>query len=313
MTDVLNAGLAALVVALAVWAVFARDAFAAVVGFIAYGLLLTLVWVQLQGVDVALTEAAIGGGLTGALLVGAASRLRGTEAAARAERPRTMVRVAAALLSMAVTAALAIGVLMLPDPAPTLAPQTMANIGSTGVGNPITAVLLAFRAMDTLLEAIVLVFALIGVWSLGPDHAWGGRPGLRHHADPNGILAYLARVLPPIGIIVGTYVFWVGADHPGGKFQGATIVAAMWLLAIMAGLADAPPISRKWVRVGLAAGPLVFIAIGLMGAVTAGAFLAYPDGYAKPLIIVIELALMPTLALILALLIAGAPRRAAQP
>ena len=65
MTDVLNAGLAALIVGLAVWAVFARDAFAAVVGFIAYGLLLTLVWVQLQGVDVALTEAAIGGGVIG--------------------------------------------------------------------------------------------------------------------------------------------------------------------------------------------------------------------------------------------------------
>ena len=128
MTDVLNAGLAALIVALAVWTVVARDAFAAVVGFIAYGLLLTLVWVQLQGVDVALTEAAIGGGLTGALLVGAASRLRGTEAAARAERPRALVRVGAAALSAAVTAALAIGVLMLPDPAPTLAPQTVANI-----------------------------------------------------------------------------------------------------------------------------------------------------------------------------------------
>jgi hypothetical protein len=50
-----------------------------------------------------------------------------------------------------------------------------------------------------------------------------------------------------------------------------------------------------------------------MGAATAGAFLAYPEGYAKPLIVVIELALMPTLALILALLIAGAPRRPAQP
>jgi len=313
VTDVLNAGLAVLIVALAIWAVFARDAFAAVVGFIAYGLLLTLVWVQLQGVDVALTEAAIGGGLTGALLIGAASRLRGTEAAARAERPRTLVCIAAAALSAAVTAALAIGVLMLPDPAPTLAPQAMANITVTGVGNPITAVLLAFRAMDTLLEAIVLVFALIGVWSLGPDDTWGGRPGLRHRADPNGILAYFARVLPPIGIIVGTYVFWVGADHPGGKFQGATIVAAMWLLAIMAGLTDAPPVSRTWVRVGLAAGPLVFIAIGLTGAMTAGAFLAYPEGYAKPLIVVIELALMPTLTLILALLIAGAPRRPVEP
>ena len=309
MTDVLNFGLGALIVALAAWAVLARDAFAAVVGFIAYGLLLTLVWVQLYGVDVALTEAAIGGGLTGALLIGAASRLRGTEAAARAEQPQAFTRVVAAAGAAAVTATLALCVLTLPEPAPTLAPQTAANIAVTGVGNPITAVLLAFRAMDTLLEAIVLVFALVGVWSLGPDDAWGGHPGPRHRADPNGILAYLARVLPPIGIIVGLYVFWVGADHPGGKFQGATIVAAMWLLVIMAGLADAPPIGRTWVRVGLVAGPLVFIAIGLVGAAAAGAFLAYPDGLAKPLIVVIELALMPTLALILALLLTGAPER----
>jgi multisubunit Na+/H+ antiporter MnhB subunit len=220
-----------------------------------------------------------------------------------------LTRAIAAAGAAALTATLALSVLTLPEPAPTLAPQAVANMAVTGVGNPITAVLLAFRSMDTMLEAIVLVFALVGVWSLGPDSAWGGRPGARHHVDPNGILAYLARVLPPIGIIVGMYVFWVGADHPGGKFQGATIVAAMWLLVIMAGLADAPPISRTWVRVGLVAGPLVFIAIGLFGAATAGAFLAYPDGYAKPLIIVIELALMPTLALILALLLTGAPQR----
>jgi multisubunit Na+/H+ antiporter MnhB subunit len=167
--------------------------------------------------------------------------------------------------------------------------------------------------MDTLLEAIVLVFALIGVWSLAPDSTWGGRPGLRQHADPNGPLAYLARVLPPIGLVVGIYIFWIGADYPGGKFQGATILAAMWLLAIMAGLSDAPPISRTWLRIGLVVGPLAFIAIGFSGAVTAGAFLAYPEGLAKPLIIVIEFALMPTLALILALLLAGAPLRRALP
>ena len=307
--DLLNAGIAALILGLAVWTVVARDAFAAVVGFIAYGLLLTLAWVQLSGVDVALTEAAIGGGLTGALLIGAAARLRRTEAAARAERPGAAVRTMAFGLSAAVAAALAICVLLLPDPAPTLAPEAAANIAMTGVGNPITAVLLAYRSMDTLLEAIVLVFALIGVWSLAPDRAWGGRPGLRQHADPNGILAYLARVLPPIGIIVGMYIFWIGADHPGGKFQGATILAAMWLLTIMAGLADAPPIGRPLLRIGLVVGPLAFIAIGAAGAVTAGAFLAYPEGFAKPLIIVIEFALMPTLARILALLLTGAPLR----
>jgi multisubunit Na+/H+ antiporter MnhB subunit len=307
----LDAGPVVLILALGIWTILARDTFAAAVGFIAYGLLLTLAWVRLSGVDVALTEAAIGGGLTGALLIGAAMRLRNTEAAARAETPGVLTRVLAALVAALVSAALMVCVLALPDPAPTLAPEVAANIAITEVGNPITAVLLAFRAMDTLLEAIVLLFALIGVWSLAPDRVWGGRPGPQQHADPNGILAYVARVLPPIGIMVGMYIFWVGADHPGGKFQGATIIAAMWLLTIMAGLTDAPPISRTWLRIGLVAGPLVFVAIGIAGAASAGAFLAYPEGFAKPLIIVIELALMPSLALILALMLAGAPQRAA--
>ncbi len=313
MTEWVNAGLAALVLALAVWSIVARTMFPAVVGFIAYGLLLALVWVRLYGIDVALTEAAIGGGLSGALLIGAKARLHTTEAAARAERPDASTRVLAGLLAALLSAALVVCVLAWPDPAHTLAPAVAANIAVTGVGNPITAVLLAFRAMDTLLEAIVLVFALIGVWSFGPDGAWGGRPWPRHEADPNGILAYAARVLPPLGIVVGSYIFWVGADHPGGKFQGATILAAMWLLVIMAGLADTPPISRRWLRIGLVAGPLVFIAVGFVGALTAGALLAYPDGLAKPLIVVIELALLPTLALILALLLLGPPQRGAVP
>jgi multisubunit Na+/H+ antiporter MnhB subunit len=313
MSDVLNGGLAALILGLAVWAIVAREAFSAVIGFIAYGLLLTLAWVQLYGVDVALTEAAIGGGLTGVLLIGAVARLRGSEAAVGAARISIQVRCLAAGLSVAVSVALALCVLALPVPAPTLAHNVAVNIAETGVGNPITAVLLAFRALDTLLEAIVLLFALIGVWSLAPDRCWGGRPGFLHTVDPNGILAYAARVLPPIGIIVGAYIFWVGADYPGGKFQGATILAAMWLLVMLAGLADAPPISRNWLRLGLVAGPLLFIAIGFAGVLTAGDFLGYPDGLAKPLIVAIELALMPSLTLVLGLLLLGTPQRGVQP
>ena len=313
MIDVLNLMLAALILLLAAETVFARGAFAAVAGFVAYGLLLTLVWLRLQSVDVALTEAAIGGGLTGALLIGAARRLRGTEAAAVAERPRLGTRLVAALLSVTVALALAVCVLVLPVPVHTLAPDVAAAMEVTGVGNPITAVLLAFRAIDTLLEAIVLLFALIGVWSLAPDDSWNGRPGLREASDPNGILAYAARVLAPLGIVIGTYIFWIGADHPGGKFQGATIMAAMWLLVMMAGLADAPPIDRPWLRGLLVAGPLAFIAVGVVGMATAGAFLAYPPGVAKPLILVVEFALMPTLTLILGLMLLGAPQRGAAP
>jgi multisubunit Na+/H+ antiporter MnhB subunit len=246
IASALEMALAAMVLGVAVWIIAARETFAAVEGFVAYGLLLPLVWVRLDAVDVALTEAAIGGGLSGVLLLGAAARLRATETLAAAERPGGILRLAAAVLSATVTAALAAGVLFLPDPAPTLAPEAAANAAATGLRNPVTNVLMAFRAMDTMLEKVVLLLALVGVWSLAPDRLWGGHPGPRHQSDPRGVLAFLARLLPPVGIVIGIYVFWVGADHPGGAFQGGTILAAMWLLVMMAGLTDAPPVGRRW-------------------------------------------------------------------
>jgi multisubunit Na+/H+ antiporter MnhB subunit len=305
----LDIGLAALVIILALWTVVARQTFSAVVGFVAYGLVLALVWVRLQAVDVALTEAALGSGLTGALLLTAAYRLGKTENPARIERPGRLIHLIAALVAAAVTAALAIAVLTLPEPAPSLAEDTAANIQSTGVYNPLTAVLLAFRAMDTLLEAIVVLFALVGIWSLAPDRAWGGRPGPLHPRDPDGILAFLARLLTPIGIVIAVYIFWIGADDPGGKFQGAALLAAMWLLTWWAGLTDSPRTHGPGLRLALVAGPVVFIVIGFAGVFTAGAFLAYPEGLAKPLIVVIEWALFPSLAVALALIVAGVPER----
>lgn len=312
MLSVLQGMLACLLLALAARTVFARDAFPAVLAFIVYGLILTLAWLLLRGVDVALTEAAIGGGLTGAMLIAAAARLRGTGPALQAEQPGVIAKGLAAFVSGSVAVVLALCVLALPNPAPGLADAVAGNIASTGVGNPITAVLLSFRAMDTLLEAIVLLFALAGVWSMTPDRYWNGMPGVRQSANPNGILAYMARVLPPIGVVVGMYIFWIGADHPGGKFQGATILAAMWLLALMAGLTETPAIGGRLLRFALVLGPLAFIAVGVIGYMDAGAFLAYPEGFAKPLILLIEFALMPTLTLVLGLLLLGAPQRAAK-
>src|SRR5262249_30566254 len=148
--------LAAVVLGLGVWTIAAREASAAVVGFVAYGLLLALIWVRLDAADVALTEAAIGGGLGGVLLLGAAAHLRASETPAAVERAGKSVRLGAAALSGTVAAGLAVGVLLLPDPAPTLAPAAAANAAATGLGNPVTNVLMAFRAMDTLLEKIVL-------------------------------------------------------------------------------------------------------------------------------------------------------------
>jgi len=310
MIEALNLILVTMILGLAAWTIVVRDTFAATVGFLVYGLLLALAWVSLRAIDVALTEVAIGAGLTGALLIGAASRLKQV-VTARGDEPGMLTRLMAGLVSAAVAGGLAACILALPEPAPTLAEAVAANLGATGVGNPITGVLMAFRALDTLLEATVLLFAVVGVWSLAPDRAWGGRAGPAHRSDPNGILAYLGRVLPPIGIVIAIYILWVGADDPGGKFQGATILAAMWTLVIMAGLVDVPPVSRTSLRLALVAGPAVFIALGAVGAAAGGAFLAWPAGLEKALIVVVEVALMPSLAVTLGLLLAGAPGRPA--
>jgi multisubunit Na+/H+ antiporter MnhB subunit len=307
----LEIALACVVLTGAVWTIASRETLPAVAGFVAYGLLLSLVWVRLGAPDVALTEAAIGSGLTGALLVSAAARLRSSELPTAVQHPGAILRVLAAALSATVAAALAASVLLLPDPAPTLAPAAAGNAAATSLGNPVTNVLMAFRAMDTLLEKIVLLLALVGVWSLAPDHVWGGRPGPRHHADPQGVLAFVARVLPPVGTIVGIYLLWTSADHPGGAFQGGTILAAMWLLVMMAGLADAPPVSERRLRLLLLAGPVVFLIIGLSGLAFGDAFLAYPMAYAKLLILAIEFAMILTIAVTLGLLVAGPPEREA--
>ena len=299
--------LAATVLAVACWTIAVRDTFAAVVGFVAYGLLLALVWVRLAAPDVALTEAAIGGGVTGVLLLGAAARLRGMAVVPAHAPPGAAMRLVTGVLCAMVSAALAAALFLLPEPAPTLAPEAAANLAPTGVGNPITGVLMAYRALDTLLEKVVLVLALIGVWSLAQDSLWGGVPGLQRRAPPDDALVFLARLLPPVGIVIGVYLLWVGADEPGGAFQGGALLAAMWILAMMAGLTDAPAVSDRRLRLVLVAGPAVFLAIGLAGFVLADGFLAYPEAYAKPLIIGIEVAKILSVAATLGLLVAGPP------
>jgi multisubunit Na+/H+ antiporter MnhB subunit len=309
----LDIGLALLVFAVAAWTVFAPGAFAATVGYVVYGLLLSLVWIRLFAVDVALTEAAIGSGVTGLLLISAAARMRGAETAGRETSLSGLSRLAIAGLCILVALALAGVVLLLPDQGPSLAPQSMQNLAETGLGNPVTAVLIAYRSFDTMLEKVVLVLAVVGVWSLAADRYWGGGPGEARAEKPEPTLAFLAQVLAPLGILVGVHIFWVGADEPGGAFQGGAILAAMWMIVMMARLTEAPQTNAFWLRLALVAGPLVFLAAGVAGAIFAGGFFAYPPGLAKSAILFIEAFMVLSIAVILPMLVAGPPRREPRP
>ena len=87
MTLAFDIALAGLLLAIAAWTILARQTFTAVLVFIVYGLLLSLVWVRLSAVDIALTEAAIGSGVTGMLLLSAAARLHAKDGADTCQRP----------------------------------------------------------------------------------------------------------------------------------------------------------------------------------------------------------------------------------
>jgi uncharacterized MnhB-related membrane protein len=291
-----------MIIAVALAAVAGRGAFRAVVFFITYGVMIALAWLRLGAFDVALAEAAIGAGLTGVLLLGAVARLR--RAGSEDEIPCGL-NWPAVVGAFAVISALVWAVITMP-PVAGLTGQVIEVLPQTGVENPVTAVLLNLRAWDTLLESIVLLAALLAVWSLSQDGVWGERPGLIQHARPDGVLVSLGRLLPPVGLLVGVYLVWAGASRPGGAFQGGTVLAAVGLLAAMSGLVRPPRVTSQGLRLALIIGPLVFLLVGLWG-LGAGGFLLLPEDIAKPLILGIELALTVSIAVTLALLILGPP------
>src|SRR6516162_6851533 len=103
MAFAFDCGLAVVVTGVAGWIVLTRATFGAVAGFVGFGLLLTLAWVRLSAIDVALTEAAIGS-LAGALILNATARLRKPTTATG---PGPVSRGVAALLSASIAVALA--------------------------------------------------------------------------------------------------------------------------------------------------------------------------------------------------------------
>ena len=173
----------------------------------------------------------------------------------------------------------------------------MAEHRGDRLGNPVTGVLMAFRAMDTLLEKVVVLLALIGVWSLAPRPCLGRTAGARQPRPNRTVSSPSSRgVLPPVGIVAASTSCGSGRT-PGGAFQGATILAAMWLLAMMAGVTR-----RAAGRAGAGCGSCsssgrrCFSPSASAASSSRSAFLAYPEGYAKPLIVIIEVAMMLSVA-----------------
>lgn len=148
--------------------VLQRNLFSVVVLGGVYSFLMATVLVALDAVDVAMTEASVGAGISTVLLLGALY-LCGGEEAKPLHRPWLPLAV-----SVVIVAALVYGTLGLPafsDPqAPIhvhVVPRYLNEaLKETGVPNVVTAVLASYRGYDTLGETTVVFTAGIGVIAL---------------------------------------------------------------------------------------------------------------------------------------------------
>jgi len=291
----LDGSLGALVLALAVAVLYARTLYTSVVLYIVFGLLLALIWARLGAPDLALAEAAIGAGLTGVLLLSALTR---TPAEKPIHRPLPQQGLAM-VFSLAVFALLVVAVLPLPDGFQALPELAQSAMGGSGVSHPVTAVLLNFRSWDTLLELVVVLFALLGVRQLNQ----APRPA----PDAWPLLRAWGRVLAPVSVLVGGYLLWRGSTGPGGAFQAGAILAAggvvMRLTHVLPSLSWHQPVIRVLVLMGVA----VFLLVGLATHFFGEGFLAYSVGWNCGLIILIEIAATLSIAATLTLLVAGEP------
>lgn len=143
----------------------ARNLFAVVVLSGVYSFLMAVVLVALDAVDVAMTEAAVGAGVSTVLLLGALYLCRSQEA-----RPAHKPWLALAL-SLSTAALLIYGGMGLPDFADPQAaihqqvvPRYLQN--EVDVPNVVTAVLASFRGYDTLGETTVVFTAGAGIIAL---------------------------------------------------------------------------------------------------------------------------------------------------
>ena len=307
----LDALLIAALLGLAIAALTSRDAQRGVVLFMAFGLVLAVVWGRLLAPDVALAEAAIGAGLTGALLLAAVreqpSRGQSIPAGTRGvPQPRLGLALewVVTLFSLGIAALLAWGLTLAfgRGPQDALAQAIGEELAVSGVSNPVTAVLLNFRAYDTLLELAVLLTAVLGILMLGPARS-GYRP-----AGP--VYAGLTRWLTPVLILIAGYLLWVGAHAPGGAFQaGATLAAAGIVLRLAGQPVAGLSADGHTLRILIAAGVGVFLLVGVVMLVLGRPFLGYPPAWAGNLILLIETAAMLTIAATLVLaFIGGRPR-----
>lgn len=264
-----------------------RNLFAVVMLSGIFSLAAAALYVVLDAVDVALTEASVGAGIATVLMLSTLA-LTTTEETIKDHRNLS------ALVVVVITGAILIyGTLDMPlfgDPmAPVhqhVAPRYLIeSTAEVGVPNIVTAVLASYRGYDTLGEVTVIftaaaaVMALIGRGRRTVKHGIPeGAPGHGHAVmQPHSVLRVTSKLLMPLIFLFALYVQFHGDFGPGGGFQAGVIFGSAFILyTLIFGLDNARIVIRGWVRRALlASGVLIFAGVGVVAMLMGGNYLDY--------------------------------------
>jgi multisubunit Na+/H+ antiporter MnhB subunit len=190
-------------------------------------------------------------------------------------------------------------VLSLPESATNLQGLVDNNIDISGVSNPVTAVLLNFRVYDTFLEMVVLLVALLGVWSIQ-------EVPIESITDfKNPVLHTLVDLLVPFLILVSIYLLWVGAHAPGGAFQAGSVFGAGLVLLMLSGRQPFLNFKGFPLHFALIISVTLFIGISIYSIFATGELLKYPLSQASSIIFILEGMATVSIGLTLSLLFYG--------
>lgn len=280
-------------------------------GFLLLSTLVSLIWLRLGSVDVALAEAALGGGLLSAVLVYLAAAPRESDSPSpprRAWAAPVLGLVAGAALVVVLSAVwLRVEQSMPAWAEPLEAQMPIGAEPGSGVTHGVTAVLLAFRAYDTLLESAVLMMAAVAALALrrgatgtpvgaagevvSADAATAVRPAVLS-AQTTG-LVWFVRVSAPVLLLAGLWLLFAGSTDSGGAFQSGAVLTALLILLRVAGLAPWWLTTARLgvLRVALVAGVVVFVLAGLVGPVLGQPWLSWDPPWAFAVILTVEILL----------------------
>ncbi|MCW8194037.1 DUF4040 domain-containing protein [Proteobacteria bacterium 005FR1] len=281
-----------ILVALAIGALLSSTLFGSLTLFFAFGMLMAVAWARLHAPDLALAEAAIGAGLTGALLFNALNKSPPEVIKERLRHPLSVALVCAAILAL-----LVVSLLPSLDQVSPLPPMVGPRMDASGVDYPVTAVLLNFRGWDTLLEIAVLLLALLGVKVLLPTHTPAPQPW--------SLLLGWSKTLAPVIVVVGGYLLWRGSRGAGGAFQAGALLAAGAVMLRLNHVLPEIRWSQLLLRISVLIGLATFLTVAIATASFGDGWLTYPSAYSKALILAIETTATISIAATLTLLVEG--------